>query len=105
MCNLADIERKLELYKAMFYHNIPSYRDTNYVTSDSLKIELIAGGLNFKQQEFVMKKLEPSRYGEVSRILKISVINHIVELTLRHGISSCSKKTLGKITELFFCVV
>ncbi|XP_061187777.1 uncharacterized protein LOC133195840 [Saccostrea echinata] len=66
ICNLADVERKLELYKAMFYHNIPSYRDTNYVTSDSLKIELIAGGLNWKQQEFVMKKLEPSRYGEIS---------------------------------------
>lgn len=67
MCNLADVERKLELYKSMFYHNIPSYRDTNYVTSDSLKIELIAGGLNWKQQEFVMKKLEPSRYGEVGK--------------------------------------
>ncbi|XP_078339440.1 uncharacterized protein LOC111107058 isoform X2 [Crassostrea virginica] len=66
ICNLGDVERKLELYKAMFYHNIPSYRDTNYVTSDSLKIELIAGGLNWKQQEFVMEKLEPSRYGEVS---------------------------------------
>lgn len=66
ICNLGDVERKLELYKAMFYHNIPSYRDTNYVTSDSLKIELIAGGLNWKQQEFVMEKLEPSRYGEVN---------------------------------------
>nr|XP_034317865.1 zinc finger CCCH domain-containing protein 13 isoform X1 [Crassostrea gigas] len=66
ICNLGDVERKLELYKAMFYHNIPSYRDTNYVTSDSLKIELIAGGLNWKQQEFVMEKLEPSRYGEIS---------------------------------------
>lgn len=69
ICNLGDVERKLELYKAMFYHNIPSYRDTNYVTSDSLKIELIAGGLNWKQQEFVMEKLEPSRYGEVNILL------------------------------------
>jgi len=50
----------------MFYHNIPTYRDTNYVTEESLKIELMAGGLNWSQQQFVMEKMEPNSLGEVS---------------------------------------
>lgn len=62
---MADIERKMDLYKAMFYHNIPSYRDTNFITSESLKIEMIAGGLNWNQQDFVMEKMEPNKFGEV----------------------------------------
>lgn len=66
ICNLLDIERKLDLYKAMFYQNIPTYRDTNYVTEESLKIELMAGGLNWSQQQFVMEKMEPNTLGEVS---------------------------------------
>jgi len=66
ICNLLDIERKLDLYKAMFYHNIPTYRDTNYVTEESLKIELMAGGLNWSQQQFAMEKMEPNSLGEVS---------------------------------------
>ena len=70
ICNLADVERKLELYKAMFYQNIPSYRDTNFITSESLKIELIAGGLNWKQQDFIMEKMEPNVMGEVLTFLQ-----------------------------------
>ncbi|ESP04567.1 hypothetical protein LOTGIDRAFT_237315 [Lottia gigantea] len=66
MCNLADIERKLDLYQSMFYHNIPCYRDSNFITSESLKIELIAGGLNWKQQKFIMEKMEPNDWGEIS---------------------------------------
>ena len=66
ICNLADIERKLDLYKAMFYHNTRSDRTSNFITSDSLKIELIAGGLNWKQQQFVLEKMEPNDWGEVS---------------------------------------
>ncbi|XP_033745323.1 LOW QUALITY PROTEIN: uncharacterized protein LOC117330881 [Pecten maximus] len=66
ICNMADIERKMELYKAMFYHNIPSYRNNNFITSESLKIEMIAGGLNWNQQDFVMEKMEPNKFGEIS---------------------------------------
>ncbi|XP_067685072.1 uncharacterized protein [Haliotis asinina] len=66
ICNLADIERKLDLYKAMFYHNVSSDRQTNFITAESLKIELIAGGLNWKQQEYIMDKMEPNSWGEIS---------------------------------------
>jgi hypothetical protein len=45
---------------------LPTYRDTNYVTEESLKIELMAGGLNWSQQQFVMEKMEPNTLGEVS---------------------------------------
>lgn len=68
ICNLADIERKLDLYKAMFYHNTRSDRTSNFITSDSLKIELIAGGLNWKQQEYILEKMEPNDWGEVTWI-------------------------------------
>ena len=54
MCNLADIERKLNLYTMMFYHNRRGDRDGNYIKADSLKIELIAGGLNWKQQQHIL---------------------------------------------------
>jgi hypothetical protein len=50
----------------MFYHNIPTYSDTIYVTEESLKIELMAGGLNWSQQQFAMEKMEPNTLGEVS---------------------------------------
>ncbi|KAL4226193.1 hypothetical protein ACF0H5_014179 [Mactra antiquata] len=66
ICNLADIERKLDLYKSMFYTNTPSDRNGNFITSDSLKIELIAGGLNWKQQQYIMQKMEPNDFGEIS---------------------------------------
>ncbi|WAR25226.1 hypothetical protein MAR_010930 [Mya arenaria] len=66
ICNLADIERKLELYKAMFYTNTESDRDANYITSESLKIELIAGGLNWKQQQYIMERMEPNQFGDIS---------------------------------------
>ncbi|XP_041349516.1 uncharacterized protein LOC121368836 [Gigantopelta aegis] len=66
LCNLADIERKLELYKSMFYHNVSSDRVANFITAESLKIELIAGGLNWKQQNYIMDKMEPNSWGEIS---------------------------------------
>lgn len=65
MCQLADLERKLDLYKAIFYHNIPSYIDSNFITSDSLKIELMAGGLNWNQQKYVMERMQPNKFGDV----------------------------------------
>ncbi|XP_076448070.1 uncharacterized protein LOC143284853 [Babylonia areolata] len=66
MCNLADIERKLDLYMNMFYHNRRSDRDGNYIKADSLKIELIAGGLNWMQQQYIMEKMEVNNFGEIS---------------------------------------
>lgn len=68
---MADIERKLDLYKAMFYHNTQSDRDSNFITSESLKIELIAGGLNMKQQAYIMEKMEPNDFGDVSADLEL----------------------------------
>lgn len=65
ICNLADIERKLDLYRSMFYHNIQAGLDPNYITGDSLKIELIAGGLSWLQQQYVMEKMETNIAGNV----------------------------------------
>ena len=65
ICDLIDIQRKMELYKSMFYCNTGSDRDTNYIKSESLRIELIAGGLNWKQQEFIMERLQPNLFMEV----------------------------------------
>ncbi|XP_055882530.1 uncharacterized protein LOC106061672 isoform X1 [Biomphalaria glabrata] len=66
ICDLLDIERKMTLYKAMFYTNVKADRDPNFIKADSLKIELIAGGLNWKQQEFIIEKLQPNYYNEIS---------------------------------------
>ena len=66
ICNLLDIERKMDLYKAMFYCNVESERDNNFIKADCLRIELIAGGLNWKQQEFIMDRLQPNSFFEVS---------------------------------------
>ncbi|XP_012945585.1 trichohyalin, partial [Aplysia californica] len=66
VCNLADIERKLALYRDMFYHNIQSGLDPNFISADSLRIELIAGGLSWLQQQYVMEKMEISIANEIS---------------------------------------
>ncbi|XP_070192116.1 uncharacterized protein [Littorina saxatilis] len=67
ICNLLDIERKMDLYKSMFYCNVNSdRRDVNYIKADSLRIELIAGGLNWKQQQHIMERLKPNYFNEIS---------------------------------------
>lgn len=66
ICDLLDIQRKMGLYKAMFYCNVESDRTSNFIKADSLRIELIAGGLNWKQQEHVMARLHPNVYNEIS---------------------------------------
>lgn len=68
IANMADIERKLELYRAIFYCNASSDRDPNYIKCESLMIELIAGGLSWQQQDYIMKQLQPNEYREVSFI-------------------------------------
>lgn len=60
-----DIHRKMKLYKEMFYCNVTGDRDPNHIRSDSLKIELMAGGLSWPQQEYVMELMKPNEYGEV----------------------------------------
>ena len=59
----------MALYKAMFYTNVESDRDPNYIQADSLKIELMAGGLNWTQQEFIMDRMKPNRFREVKYIM------------------------------------
>ena len=66
MSELIDIERKIELYKAMFYCNGRGDRDPNYIKAEELKIELMAGGLSWEQQEFIMERVQPNEWREVS---------------------------------------
>ncbi len=55
----------MALYKAMFYCNQEGDRDPNYIKAESLKIELIAGGLSWPQQDYVMEKMKPNEWREV----------------------------------------
>ncbi|XP_046563193.1 uncharacterized protein LOC124272090 isoform X4 [Haliotis rubra] len=66
ICDLLDIQRKMDLYKAMFYCNVNSDRNSNFIKADSLRIELIAGGLNWKQQQYIMERLQPNYFNEIS---------------------------------------
>ncbi|KAK6175190.1 hypothetical protein SNE40_013705 [Patella caerulea] len=66
ICDLLDIQRKMDLYREMFYCNANSDRDPNYIKCESLRIELMAGGLNWKQQQFIMDRLQPNGYNEIS---------------------------------------
>lgn len=66
ICDLLDIQRKMELYRAMFYCNAESDRDANFIKAESLRIELIAGGLNWKQQDFILDRLQPNAFLEIS---------------------------------------
>ena len=65
ICDLLDIQRKMDLYRAMFYCNAESDRDANFIKAESLRIELIAGGLNWKQQDYIMERLQPNAFFEV----------------------------------------
>uniref|UniRef100_A0A1I8G0Z9 SAP domain-containing protein n=1 Tax=Macrostomum lignano TaxID=282301 RepID=A0A1I8G0Z9_9PLAT len=84
--NLIDIERKLALYRAMFYCNIPSDRDPNYIKLDSLRIELMAGGLNWRQQEFIIDKLQPNEMHLIVHtlynLLQISFLDYLCYIPL-----------------------
>ncbi|XP_067932252.1 myosin-2 heavy chain-like [Watersipora subatra] len=66
--NLADIERKMELYRSMFQCNASGDRDPNFIKCESLMIELMAGGLSWQQQEYVISQLEPNEWKEISFI-------------------------------------
>lgn len=68
ICELTDIERKLELYRSMFYCNIPGDRNANYIKAESLKIELMAGGLNWDQQDYIMDRMAVNEWREVSHL-------------------------------------
>uniref|UniRef100_A0A1I8JPH1 FH2 domain-containing protein n=1 Tax=Macrostomum lignano TaxID=282301 RepID=A0A1I8JPH1_9PLAT len=78
--NLIDIERKLALYRAMFYCNIPSDRDPNYIKLDSLRIELMAGGLNWRQQEFIIDKLQPNEMFEANILPGLPLLHPAVPI-------------------------
>ena len=49
----------------IFYCNVNSERSVNHITSESLQIELIAGGLSPDQERYIMSKMNPDEYGEV----------------------------------------
>ena len=68
ICNTMDIYRKMELYKSMFYCNVEGDRGSNYIKAESLTIELIAGGLNWEQQQFVMERMKPNEFREVRHV-------------------------------------
>jgi len=70
--DLLDIQRKMDLYRSMFYCNTESDRDSNFIKAESLRIELIAGGLNWKQQDFIMDRLQPNSFLEVRTVSKIN---------------------------------
>ncbi|XP_038068901.1 trichohyalin-like [Patiria miniata] len=64
--DLLDIARKMALYKSIFYCNVNSERSDNHITAESLRIELMAGGLNREQERYIMSKMNPNEYGEIS---------------------------------------
>ncbi|XP_022107844.1 LOW QUALITY PROTEIN: uncharacterized protein LOC110988534 [Acanthaster planci] len=64
--DLLDIARKMALYKSIFYCNVNSERSENHITAESLRIELMAGGLNREQERYIMSKMNPNEYGEIS---------------------------------------
>ena len=59
------MERKIGLYRNMFYWNTCSDRSKNYIKATALRIELIAGGLSRVQEDYVMEKIEQNIYREV----------------------------------------
>jgi len=67
--DLADMERKIGLYRAMFYWNTTSDRSSNYIKATSLRIELIAGGLSRSQEDYVLEKMEPNMYREACTMI------------------------------------
>ncbi|XP_072051146.1 uncharacterized protein [Amphiura filiformis] len=65
--DLMDIERKMTLYKAMFYCNInASEHGANHVSAESIRIELLAGGLNREQERYVMSRMNVNENSEIS---------------------------------------
>ncbi|CAH1801738.1 unnamed protein product [Owenia fusiformis] len=79
VCNLADIERKIQLYRDMFYTNLKSFGDPNHITTESLEIELMAGGLNKHQQIYLMDKLR----GKPPKVkYEISFLDYIAYIPL-----------------------
>ena len=55
----------MALYKAMFYCCSDGDTHPNYIKLNNLRIELMAGGLNWEQQDYVIDKMNPNEYREV----------------------------------------
>ncbi|KAL3311041.1 hypothetical protein Ciccas_010383 [Cichlidogyrus casuarinus] len=64
--NMTDIERKIQLYRNMFKCNTSSDRDKNYIKQEALRVELMAGGLHWDQQNFILEKIPANDYSEIS---------------------------------------
>ena len=67
IANLTDIERKMQLYKNIFYCSSTDDTTPNFIKVENLRIELMAGGLTWEQQDYVIQKLKPNEYREVSK--------------------------------------
>lgn len=65
IANLTDIERKMALYKSIFYCGSGDDTTPNFIKVENLRIELMAGGLTWEQQDYVIDKLNPNEYREV----------------------------------------
>ena len=82
----------MDLYRAMFYCNAESDRDANFIKAESLRIELIAGGLNWKQQEYIMDRLQPNAFFEVR------ITNYTGNIQYRATISLPVKRHLNVVS-------
>lgn len=56
----------MALYKSIFYCCGDGDTHPNHIRIDNLKIELMAGGLSWEQQDYVIDKMNPNEYREVS---------------------------------------
>ena len=65
IANLTDIERKMDLYKKIFYCSASIDASPNCIKVEDLRIDLMAGGLTWKQQDYVVEKLNPNEYRQV----------------------------------------
>ena len=55
----------MTLYKNIFYCAAGDDTTPNFIKVDNLRIELMAGGLTWEQQDYVIQKLNPTEYREV----------------------------------------
>ena len=68
IANLTDIERKMDLYKKIFYCSASDDASPNFIKVEDLRIDLMAGGLTWKQQDYVVEKLNPNEFRQVTQI-------------------------------------
>lgn len=105
IANLADIERKIALYRAMFECNASGDRDPNFIKCESLMIELMAGGLSWAQQNYIIGQLEPNDWKEVfNAVFIFSLTFWSCPLSTKNGNKRPIRQALlngGKLQKVF----